>query len=99
MADRSRYVEYIALYKASYKTIFLCQLLKGLSFLSKRPIPLLCNNNAAFYFAKDQTGHLFIKYIQMKFHSICALIEEESLWVTHVHSTDNTADIFIKSLG
>ncbi len=79
VADSSCYAEYVALHEASHETIFLCQLLEGLSFLPDGPTPLLCNNDAASCLTEDQTGHPSVKHIRVKFHSIHALIEEESL--------------------
>jgi hypothetical protein len=35
----------------------------------------------------------------MKWNFIYTFVEEESLWVTRVHSADNTIDILMKSLG
>ena len=84
VADSSCYAEYVALHKASHETIFLCQLLEGLSFLPNRPTPLLCNNDTASRLTKDQTGHPSVKHIWVKFHSIHTLVEEESLRVTCV---------------
>ena len=99
VADSSCYTEYIALHEASHETTFLQQLLDGLGFLPEGPTPLHCDNDAASRLAEDQTGHPSVKHIRVKFHSICQLVEEESLWITHVRSADNTADILTKPLG
>jgi len=99
VADSSCYAEYIALHEASHETTFLRQLLVGLGFLPDRPTPLHCDNDAASRLAEDQTGHPSVKHIQVKFHSVRQLVEEESLKVTRVRSADNTADILTKPLG
>ncbi len=99
MADSSCYAEYIALHEASHETTFLRQLLDGLGFLPDRPTPLHCDNDAASRLAEDQTGHPSVKHIQVKFHSVRQLVEEESLKVTRIRSADNTADILTKPLG
>ena len=99
VADSSCYAEYIALHEASHETTFLHQLLDGLGFLPDRPTPLHCDNDAASCLAEDQTGHPSVKHIQVKFHSVRQLVEEESLKVTRVRSADNTADILTKPLG
>jgi hypothetical protein len=99
VADSSCYAEYIALHEASHKTTFLHQLLDGLGFLPEEPTPLFCDNDAASRLAEDQTGHPSVKHIRVKFHSVRQLVEEESLKVTCIRSTDNTADILTKPLG
>jgi hypothetical protein len=99
VADSSCYAEYISLHEASHETIFLCQLLDGLGFLTEGPSLLHCDNDAASHLAEDQTGHLSVKHIRVKFHSIQQLVEEETLRVTRIRSADNTADILTKPLG
>ena len=99
VADSSCYAEYIALHEASHETTFLQQLLDGLGFLPEGPSPLHCDNDAASQLTEDQTGHPSVKHIRVKFHSVCQLIEEESLRITHVRLADNTADILTKLLG
>jgi len=99
MADSSCYTEYITLHEASHKTTFLCQLLDRIGFLPKEPTPLHYDNDTASHLTEDQTGHPSIKHIQVKFHSIWQLVEEESIKITCVRSVDNMANILTKPLG
>jgi len=99
VADSSYYTEYIALHDSSHELAFLQALLSGLGFALLAAMPLLCDNNAAQHLAKDHIGHPNIKYICVKFHYICKMVEECSIALTQVCFMDNTMDILTKPLA
>jgi hypothetical protein len=97
-ADSSCYAEYISLHDAFHKVIFLQQLLDGLALLPSNPTPLYCDNDAARQLTEDQRWHSKVRHFRVKYHSTQDLIDSNELTVLRVRSSDNTADILIKSL-
>ena len=98
-ADSLCYVEYIALHHASKELLFLHDLLTDLGFSTSGPTPLHCDNDAACLLAEDHSHHANMKHICVKYHSIHDTIVECLAHLTHVKSSDNCVDIFIKSLA
>jgi hypothetical protein len=99
VADSSCYAEYIALHDAAHETIFLRQLLDGLSLLPSGATQLFCDNNAASCLSKDHVWHSQTKHIQVKYHYTCEHVLAGDIVVLCVGSKDNTADIFTKPLS
>ncbi len=99
VANSFCYAEYIALHDSSHELVFLRQLLTGLGFGPTSPTPILCDNNTTRRLAEDHVGHPNVKHIRVKFHYIHDLVEEGTASLMHVHSQDNTADIFTKALA
>jgi hypothetical protein len=99
VADSSCYAEYIALHDASHELAFLRELLGGLGFGPPAATPLLCDNDAARRLAEDHVGHPNVKHIRVKFHHIRELVEDGTISLTRVRSSDNTADILTKPLA
>jgi hypothetical protein len=98
ITDSSCYAEYIALHDSSHELAFLRELLTGLNFTPSAATPLLCDNDTVQRLAEDHVGHPNVKHIQVKFHHICELVEDSAISLTHVCSSDNTADILTKPL-
>ena len=99
VADSSCYVEYIALYDASHKTIFLCQLLEGVGLSQFTPTPLHCDNNATSRLAEDHMWHPQVKHIWVKYHSIHELVTNSEVNVIRVQSCNNITNILTKPLA
>jgi hypothetical protein len=78
---------------------FLRELLTGLGFAPPAATPLLCDNDAARKLAEDHVGHPNVKHIRVKFHYIRELVEDGTVSLTRVRSSDNTADILTKPLA
>jgi hypothetical protein len=99
VADSSCYAEYIALHDSSHEVAFLHELLAGLHFGTSHPTPIHCNNDVARRLAEDHVGHLNVKHIQVKFHHIRELVDDGSISLLRIRSTENTADILTKPLA
>jgi hypothetical protein len=99
VVDSSCYAKYIALHDSSHELLFLCELLTSLSFRPPAATPLLCDNDTACRLAKDHIGPPNVKHIHIKFHHIRELVEDGTISLTHMCSSDNTADILTKPLA
>ena len=97
--DSSCYAEYISLHEASHEVLFLRQLLNGLHLPLSEPTPLYCDNDATRQLTEDQCWHAQVRHFRVKYCTTCKLIDLGDLQVLYVCSSDNTADILMKSLG
>ena len=99
VVDSSCYAEYIALHDSSHEVTFLHELLSSLHFRTSLPTPIHCNNDVVHCLAEDHIGHPNVKHIRVKFHHIRELVDDSSVSLLRVRSTDNTADVLTKPLA
>jgi hypothetical protein len=99
VTDSLCYAEYIALSKAVKEAIFLHMVLEGTKFLNLKPSQVFCDNDAAIKLTEDQVWHSKCKHIHIKYHFVRDQVLAHEIKVNRVHTNDNLADIFTKSLG
>ena len=59
---------------------------------------LNCNKQGAIALAKDNKFHSQTKHINLRFHFIREVVEDNKLLITYVPTEENMADIFTKAL-
>ena len=55
-----------------------------------------CDSMSAIYLAKNQVYHARIKHIDVKYHFVWDVLEDENTEVKKIHTKDNLADILTK---
>ncbi|XP_070029551.1 putative F-box/LRR-repeat protein At5g02700 [Nicotiana sylvestris] len=55
-----------------------------------------CNSQSAIDLSKNSMYHARTKHIDVKYHWICEQVENESLQVKKIHTSENPADMFTK---
>ena len=55
-----------------------------------------CDSMSAIYLAKNQVYHARIKHIDVKYHFVRNVLEDENTEVKKIHTKDNLADILTK---
>ena len=59
---------------------------------------LSCDNQGAIVLAKDNKFHSQTKHINLQFHFIREVVEDNKLSITYIPTEENMADIFTKAL-
>ena len=91
--------EYMASTEAARQAIWIRQLLEDLGFgLGSAPLPIFNDNNGAISLAKDNVHHERAKHIALKHHFIREKVEDSTVALSHISSSNNLADIFTKAL-
>ena len=91
-------VEYRAMTLATCELIWLKQLLQELRFGKDGQMTLVCDNQEALHIAYNPVFHERTKHIKVDCHFIREKIASGCMTTSFVNSSDQLADIFIKSL-
>lgn len=57
---------------------------------------LSCDSQSAIHLAKNQVHHARTKHIDVRYHFIRDVVEEGHIFLTKVHTDDNSTDILTK---
>ncbi|GJT96310.1 retrovirus-related pol polyprotein from transposon TNT 1-94 [Tanacetum coccineum] len=90
--------EYVATAQASKEAVWLKMLLEELGHEQEKII-LFCNNQSAFYLAKNPSFHLRTKHIRVQYHFVREKVEEGTLDMQKIHTDDNVADYLTKAIN
>ena len=90
--------EYVALAAASQEAVWLRQLLKDLKFGSDDPLVVNEDNQSAICIAKNPKDHAKTKHIQIKYHFVRDLIQQNVLVLKYCPTEEMLADVFTKPL-
>ena len=99
VALSSTEAEYQGAVKASCKAILLRHMLVDMHFSQAGPTPLLCDNQGVLKLAKNPVFHERTKHVETHCHYIRQLVEDGSVQLHYVPTTEQPADIFTKPLG
>ncbi len=99
VSQSSTEAEYVASAEAAKEAIWLCCLMKDLKQDVTSPTMLFIDNCGAQLLAKNPVNHCKTKHIDVQHHFIQECMEDGSINLCSVPSTDNVADICTKPLG
>ena len=89
--------EYMALAEATKEGIWLLSMCEELGFKTDS-FKLNCDSQSAICLAKNSVHHDRTKHIARKYHFIRDIVEQGSVKVQKVHTTENAADMLTKCL-
>ena len=90
--------EYIALSECDCEAIARSQFLTELQIPYETPA-LLCDNTSAITIARNPVHHYRTKHIDIKYHSICHVLQEGQITIDHIESEHQPTDILTKKLN
>lgn len=92
--------EYIALCQGAKEVVFHRGLLNEMGFNDyiANPTPILCDNQGAAFMVKNPTVQKKSKHIDIRYHYIREVYEENAIDIKYVTSEENAADILTKCL-
>ena len=99
VARSSAEAEFRAMAQGICEGIWLNRLLEELRVLSKHPLVLYCDNQAAISIAKNPVHHDRTKHVEIDRHFIKEKIEEGFFKVSFIPTNCQTADILTKALA
>ena len=99
VALSSMEAEYVALSNAAREGLFLKQLMYDIELGPKRPIIIYEDNQSAIKTSQNRIHNNRSKHIDIAHHFIRQQVEKKNFQVIHIPTTEQTADIFTKSLG
>jgi hypothetical protein len=90
--------EYIALSSAAQEGVYLLHLLQEMDINVKTPIVIAQDNQGSIAMAENPVHHSKAKHIDIRYHFVRELVEDNKIKLQYVRSADNTADILTKPL-
>lgn len=98
VARSSAKVEYRAMSQGICEEIWLKKVLTDLHQDNDLPMKLYCDNKAAISIAKNQIQHDRTKYVEIDRHFIKEKLENRSICIPYIPSSQQVADVLIKGL-
>lgn len=99
VALSSTEAEYIALTSVAKEAVYLSNLLSELELnIDCRTMIVNCDNLSAQNIAKNSMYHSRTKHIDIKYHFLKNLVQDDKIKIRYVESNENLADVFTKSL-
>jgi hypothetical protein len=91
--------EYMALAEAAKEAIWLNRMLQELGFINKdKPTQLYCDNQGTLALAGNPAHHKRSKHIDIRYHYIREMVDNEHITIHHVGTQDQAADMLTKPL-
>lgn len=90
--------EYVAASEACKEAIWLSRLVADLGIKEDMPA-LHCDSQSAIQLAKNPVFHAKTKHMDVKYHFIREVIEDNKIQLVKVHTTENHADLLTKGLS
>ena len=87
--------EYVACTEASKEYIWLTGLMEELGKV-KSSGKLWCDSQSAIHLAKNSTFHSRTKHIKVRYHFIRSVLEDGTLSLGKIHTSQNVSDMFRK---
>ena len=91
--------EYVAAATAAKEVVWMRRLLQDLRLPQSAPTTLFCDNQSSIKLVQNAEFHQRTKHIDVKFHFIRALQEEQANDVTYINTDVQLADILTKALN
>ena len=90
--------EYLVVIEACKELIWLKGLMKELGKEQEDCI-LFSNNQSAIHLSNNSVFHSRMKHIDIKYHFIRSLLEEDQLRLEKIHTKENPADMLTKAVN
>ena len=87
--------EYMAITEAVKEAIWLHGLLKDLG-VGQKQLELYFDSQSAIHLAKNQVFHARTKHIDVRYHFVREILEEEEIVLQKIHTMENPADMLTK---
>jgi hypothetical protein len=91
--------EYIATCSASYKAIWLRNLLTGLFDLEMRAIVILCDNQSYIKMTENPVFYDRLKHIEIRYHFIRNMVQRGALKLQYISMDEHVVDVLTKPLS
>ncbi|XP_060185225.1 uncharacterized mitochondrial protein AtMg00810-like [Lycium barbarum] len=98
VARSSIEAEYRALAVATAEAIWLQYILRDLGSFLTSPVSAKCDNIGAIHLAHNPVFHSRTKHVALDYHFVQEKISHGDLVVSHVHTSEQLADLFTKVL-
>eukprot|EP00253_Pinus_taeda_P033526 PITA_33526 len=92
-------VEYRGAVKASCEAVWLRRMLADMHVSQAGPTPLFCDNQGVLKLVKNPVFHERTKHVETHCHYIRQLVEDGSVQLLYVPTTEQPTDIFTEPLG
>ena len=92
--------EYITLTHTTKEAVWICQLIDQLfgCIVKARCVPVYCNNKSTIALTKDHQYHARTKHIDIRYHFIRWLCENDTIRIIYCPTGEMVADILTKAL-
>jgi len=90
--------EYISASDCGLETVWLRRIADDLGFPQSTPTTLLMDNNSSIQMASNHSNHSRTKHIDLRYHKIRELLENNTIAIKYVPTDQQLADIFTKAL-
>lgn len=90
--------EYIALAATVQESLYLLQLMKGLSDECYVPVKIFGDNQGAIALSKNPICRQRCKHIDIKYHFIRSVLSDRKITIEYCPTTDMVADVLTKSV-
>ncbi|PKU68788.1 putative mitochondrial protein [Dendrobium catenatum] len=98
VAHSSTKAEYRSLAAATSNILWIRRLPTDLDVPTTSPTPIHCDNTSTIALANNPIFHARTKHIEIDYHFISDHIRQGNIWVDHVCTNDQLADILTKAL-
>ncbi len=95
IALSSTEAEYMAVTEAVKEAIWLQGLVTDLGF-EQQEVTVYCDSQSAIHLAKNQVYHSRTKHIDVRFHFVREILEEDDIKLQKIGTEDNPADMLTK---
>ena len=99
-ASSTMQAEYVACYEATGQAIWLKNFIPGLRVVDSisKPLKLYCDNKPAVYYASSNKSSASAKYIDIKYHVVKEMIQDQTISVEYMNTKLMLADPLTKGL-
>ena len=91
--------EYMAITRAAQQILWMYSVMSEVGFPQPRPALLYRDNAGAITLTKNTKHNARVKHINIRHYYIHERVDDGDIVVQHVPTSDNLADIFMKTLG
>jgi hypothetical protein len=91
--------EYMAVSRAAKQILWMYSEMAEVGYVQEKPGILYNDNSGAVALTKNTKHNSHVKHIDIRHHFIRECVENGDIFVLHVSSANNLADLFTKALG